>query len=45
MDIMVVMVYMPRTSHPDEDIDEMHENIESRMNFGKGGKYLVLLGD
>ena len=45
MDIMVVMVYMPTTSHPDKDIDEMHEHIESGMNFGKSGDYLVLLGD
>ena len=45
VDIMAVVVYMPATYHPDEDIDEMYGNIESAMNLENGDDYLVLLGD
>ncbi|KAG7494322.1 hypothetical protein JOB18_027984 [Solea senegalensis] len=45
VDIMIVVVYMPTTAHPDEEIEEMYDKIEEVLNIGKGNDYMILLGD
>jgi exonuclease III len=43
--MVIVQVYMPTTSHEDEEIEEMYETLEKIIKQVKGTEYLVVMGD
>ena len=45
MDMVIIQVYMPTASHPEEEIDEMYEKLEEILERIKGTEYTVIMGD
>ncbi len=45
MDLVLLQVYMPTSSHAEEEVDRMYVMIEQVMDRVKGTDYLVIMGD
>ena len=45
MDLVILQVYMPTSSHTEEEVDKMYEIMEQLMDNVKGTNYLVVMGD
>ncbi len=45
VDIAIIQVYMPTTTHNDDEIEIMYEQIEKLINKQKGNTNVVVMGD
>ena len=45
VDIAIVQVYMPTSMHDEEEVDNMYEKIERRLENIKETDYVVVMGD
>ncbi len=45
MDLVIIQVYMPTTSHTEEEVDRFYEIMEQWIDNVKGTNYLVVMGD
>lgn len=45
VDIVVLQVYMPTTTHEEEEVDKIYEDIEKRLENTKGKDYTIIMGD
>jgi len=45
VDIVIIQVYMPTTTHEEEEVDEIYETIEKRLENTKGKDYTIIMGD
>src|SRR6476661_4071843 len=43
--LIIVQVYMPKTDHDDEKIEEMYQKIEDLINTENGDEQLIVMGD
>ena len=45
VDIVIIQIYMPTTTHEDEEVDDMYERLEEILDRTKGTDYVVIMGD
>jgi exonuclease III len=45
VDIVIIQVYMPTTSHDYEEVEKLYEKLSEMMKKVKGTDYLVVMGD
>lgn len=45
MDIVIIQIYMPTTTHEEEEIDSMYERLEEVLDETKGTDYVIIMGD
>src|ERR1043165_764842 len=45
VDIVIMQVYMPTTTHEEEEVDEIYEKMEKRLENTKGTDYTIIMGD
>ena len=45
VDIVIIQVYMPTSTHSDEEVEDVYEQLEELMAAQKGSDYLVVMGD
>ena len=45
IDIVIIVVYMPTSDHPDDEVDKIYDEIEDLMKSEKGQTYTAVLGD
>ena len=43
--IMVIQIYMPTSTHSDEEMDAVYEKLEQISQTFKGREYLIVMGD
>ena len=44
-DLVLIMVYMPTSDHPEEEIDEMYDKIENLIDGEQGRHNTIIMGD
>jgi hypothetical protein len=44
-DLVLIQVYMPTTHHPDEEVEELYDQIETLLLAEKSTDYAVVMGD
>jgi hypothetical protein len=44
-DIVLLQIYMPTTSHDDEEVEVMYDSIDEIIKKVKGTDYLIIMGD
>ena len=45
VDLSVVVVYMPTSAHDDEEVEEIYEQIEDKIEGLPNREYTIILGD
>src|SRR5437867_10692556 len=45
VDMVLIQVYMPTTTHEDDEVEEMYEQIERIINKQKGNTNVIVMGD
>ncbi|XP_063585381.1 craniofacial development protein 2-like [Penaeus indicus] len=45
VDIVVIIVYMPTSDQPDEEVEDVYDKIEEKVASCKGKDYVLVLGD
>jgi hypothetical protein len=45
VNIVIVQVYMPTTTHEEEEVDSIYEMIEEKLENIKGNDYAIVMGD
>jgi exonuclease III len=45
VNLVIIQVYMPKSDHDDNEIDEMYDHIEELLDDTKGTNIVILLGD
>src|SRR2546425_12350550 len=45
VDMVLIQIYMPTTSHEDDEVEEMYEQIERIINKQKGNTNVIVMGD
>jgi len=43
VDIVIIQIYMPTTTHEDEEVDNMYERLEEILDRTKGTDYVVIM--
>src|SRR5881296_3921621 len=45
IDMVLIQVYMPTTTHEDDEVEEIYEQIERIINKQKGNTNVIVMGD
>jgi len=45
VNIVIMQVYMPTTTHEEEEVDSIYEMIEEKLENTKGNDYVIVMGD